>query len=166
MSQGYRTNWYANDGLLTRIVNWLTALRFNIEIVDESHRNKKNLQPLLNLLVRSPPPPQKKLSCEKVWRKVVGFYALNKFPARFIHDAFIKFWSPLLIPPKTANSAQTPLLTSSLTHGQVAGAHVEATFCVATDFPEAKSPRENVHGYVKKETKKLPTTVPEVRSLG
>ena len=33
-------------------VNWLTALRLNIGIVGESHRNKRNIQPLMNLLVR------------------------------------------------------------------------------------------------------------------
>ena len=47
ISQRCRANLYANDGLLTRIINCLTALPFNIGIVDESHRNEKNIQHLL-----------------------------------------------------------------------------------------------------------------------
>ena len=44
------TDWPKKPSL--NRVNWLTALRFNIGIVGESHRNKRNIQPLLNLLVR------------------------------------------------------------------------------------------------------------------
>ena len=44
------TDWPKKPSL--NRVNWLTALRFNIGIVGESHRNKRNIQPLINLLVR------------------------------------------------------------------------------------------------------------------
>ena len=41
ITQGCKANLYANDGLLTRIIDWLTALRLNIGIVGKSHGNKK-----------------------------------------------------------------------------------------------------------------------------
>ena len=45
--------------------------RFNIGIFGESHRNKKNMQPLLNLLVRFVP---SKIKLRKVLTKSGGLY--------------------------------------------------------------------------------------------